>query len=272
MKPRTFLNNRLLLVLLIAGLTAGLISWDYQQSPGQFDQSINDTTPKKKTYDRNKKVRNLDDVLDELDNAEFKMNIENINKELSEAMKSIDGEKIKRDIDKAMKELDLAKIQLEVKNSLAKVDFSEMKEELAEAMKSIDIEKIQKEVQESISKVDWSEMKAELEKVKNIDFKKMQKELQEIGPKLEKDLKKAKVEIEKAKAEIKEYKNFVDGLESDGLIDKKAAYHLKHEDGQLFINGEKASQKTYTKYRRFLEKHKEFNIKINDGDFKFDID
>ena len=35
---------------------------------------------------------------------------------------------------------------------------------------------------------------------------------QDLGPKMEKELQKAKVEIEKAKAEIKEYKEFVNGL------------------------------------------------------------
>ena len=107
---------------------------------------------------------------------------------------------------------------------------------------------------------------------RQIDFKKIQDEMKELGPKVEKELKKAKIEIEKAKGEIKEFKTFTDGLESDGLINKKKGFSLKHKDGELFINGKKASQMTYTKYRSFLEKHKQFNIKISDDDFKLDID
>ena len=39
-------------------------------------------------------------------------------------------------------------------------------------------------------------------------------------------MEKAKVGLEKAKAEMKEYKEFVDGLEKDGLINKKRGiYH-----------------------------------------------
>lgn len=272
MKPTFFSNNRFLIVLLTAGLTLGLISWDYHQTPGQFEQSLNDTTPKKKNYDRDKKVRNLDDVLEELDAADMNINMESIKKEISEAMKSIDQEKIKLQIEKAMAQVDLAKIQQEVQASIAKVDFSKMQAELVEAMKNVDLAKIQKEVQESLAKVDWTKMKAELEKVKDIDFKKIQDEMKELGPKVEKELKKAKIEIEKAKAEIKEFKNFTEGLESDGLINKKEGFTLKHNDGELFINGNKASQMTYTKYRSFLEKHKQFNIIITEGDFKFDID
>ena len=71
MKPTTFLNGRLLLVLLTTGLTVGLVSWDYQQKPGKYQQSANDTTPKKKSADRDKKIRDLDDVLEELNTIDL---------------------------------------------------------------------------------------------------------------------------------------------------------------------------------------------------------
>ena len=274
MKPTTLTTGRLFLVLLTAGLTIGLISWDHKQSPGRVQQSLNDTTPKKKSLDRDKKVRDLDDVLDELNEADLKVNMEKIKQEIAEAMKSIDGDKIKMQIEMAMKEVDMAKIQKEVQESLAKVDFDKVKTEMAQAMKELDVAKIQKEIQESMSKVNWDEMKAEMEKVKNIDMKKIdeemkkvQEELKELQPKLEKELGKAKVEIEKAKTEIKEFKGFVDGLEKDGLISKKEGYTLKHKEGELFINGKKASEQTYSKYRDFLEKHKKFSIEKSDDDF-----
>ena len=198
---------------------------------------------------------------------------------LAEAMKKIDGEKIKLEVEKAMKDIDMAKIQREVQESLAKVDFEKIKREVAEAMKEVDMVKIQKEVQESLAKVDWEKMKAEMDKVKDIDMKQLEKEMQKVkeemkdlGPKIEKEMKKARVEIEKAKVEIKEYKEFVNGLENDGLINKKENYSLEHKDGELFINGKKASDATYNKYRPFLEKHKKFNIKKDDDDFDIDMD
>ncbi len=279
MKPTNRKITPLVLALLTAGLTIGLISWDYKQSPGQYQQSMNDTTPKKKSIDREKKVRDLDDVLDELDRADFKMDMEKMQKEIAEAMKEIDGDKIKMEIDKAMKEVDMAKIQKEVQESLAKVDFKKIQEEVAEAMKDFDAAKIQKEVQESLAKVDWEKMKLEIEKVKDIDMKKMTEEMKkvleemkELGPKMQKEMEKAKVEMEKAKAEMKEFKVFVDGLNEDGLINKKEAYTLKHKDGELVINGKKATEQTYSKYRNFLDKHKKFNIEKSDDDFDIDID
>ncbi|HMK26175.1 MAG TPA: hypothetical protein VK483_09110 [Chitinophagaceae bacterium] len=279
MKPTKFTTGRMLLVLLITGLAIGLVSWDQKQSPGHFGQPINDTVPKTKPGDREKKIRDLDDVLDELNEADMKVNMEKVQKELAEAMKKIDGEKIKMEMEKAMKEVDMEKIKREVEESMAKIDFNKIKEEMANVMKEVDMEKIQKEVQESMAKVDWDKMKAEMDKVKDIDMKQVEKEMEKVkeemknlGPKIEKEMEKAKVEIEKAKVEIKEYKEFVDGLESDGLINKKESYSLKHKDGELFINGKKASEQTYNKYRSFLEKHKKFSIKKDDDDFDIDMD
>ena len=279
MKPGTFANGRLLLVLLTVGLTVGLVSWDHKQLPGKYKQSINDTTPKKKSIDRDKRVRDLDDVLDELNAVDMKEEMEKAKKEIAEAMKSIDGDKIRMEINKALKEVDMAKIQKEVQESLAKVDFNKIKEEVANALKEVDMAKIQKEVQESLAKVDFDKIKLEMEKVKDIDMKKfdadmkkMREEMKELGPKLEKEMEKAKVEMEKAKIEIKESKAFVDGLDNDGLINKKEGYTLKHKEGELFINGKKASEQTYSKYRSFLEMHKKFSIDKSDDDFNIDMD
>ena len=279
MKPTNLKNTPLVIALLTAGLTIGLVSWDYKQTPGQYQQSMTDTTPKKKVADREKKVRDLDDVLDQLDAADIKVDMEKMQKEIAEAMKSIDGDKIKMEIEKAMKNVDMVKIQKEVQESLAKVDFDKIKTEVAEAMQNIDIAKIQKEVQESLAKVDWDKMKLEIEKVKDIDIKKMsedmkkiQDEMKELGPKMQREMEKAKVEMEKAKIEMKEYKAFVDGLNADGLINKKDVYTLKHKDGELLINGKKATEQTYNKYRSFLEKHKNFNIEKSDDDFDIDVD
>lgn len=278
MKPTSFKNGNLLLALVAIGLTVGLVSWDYKQAPGQFRQAMNDTTPKKKT-DRDKKVRDLDDVLDELNSTDLKFEMEKVQKEIAEAMKNFNSEKIKLDIEKAMKDVDIAKIQKEVQESIAKIDFEKIQKEINEAMKSVDMAKIQKEVQESIAKVNWNELKEEIEKVKDIDMKKLEidmkklgEEMKDLGPKMEKEMEKAREEIEKAKAEIKEYKTFVDGLESDGLINKKEGYKLKHKDGELFINDKKASEQTYNKYRSFLDKHKKFSIEKSDDDFDIDMD
>jgi hypothetical protein len=216
-----------------------LSSWEFKQPSPIMDDphQATDTIPKKE-----KKVRDLDDVLDELNMADLQINMEKIQKEIELAMSKIDKDKIRFEIDKAMKE--------------------------------IDFEKIKKEVETSLAKVDWDKLKAEMEKVKEIDMnnlemdmKRVEEEMKKIGPELEKSMEKAKVEIEKAKIEVKEYKDFVDGLDNDGLLNKKENYAIIHKDGELIVNDKKVSDEVYKKYKSFLDKHKELKIKKSESGF-----
>lgn len=257
-----------------------LSSWDFKNTKTirtDHYYGITDTIPKKEN--REKKIRDLDDVLDELNKVDLKIDMEKMQKELAESMKKIDAQKIRMDVEKAMKEIDIEKMKKEIDESMANIDYGKIEKEMAKAMKEFDAAKIQQQVQESMQKIDWDKMKADLDHVKDIDMKKMQldmdkmqTELSKIGPEIEKSMEKAKVEIEKAKVEMKEYNNFVDGLEKDGLLKRSEGYTIKHKDGELFINGKKASDATYNKYKSFLEKHKKFNIEKTDDDFDIDND
>ena len=124
----------------------------------------------------------------------------------------------------------------------------------------------------ALAKVDMEKMKAELENWKKNDFAKLQEELKDIQPKIEAEMKKAKQEMEKAKIHLKELKAFEDGLEKDGLINKKENYTIEHKDGQLLINGKVQPQAVYDKYRSFLEKNKKFKLEKDENDFDIDFD
>jgi hypothetical protein len=298
MKPGSIVAGRILLALLTIGTVFTLISWDHKQSlNGNQKQNFNDTTPKGKKTNRDKKIRDLDDVIDELDAIDLQKEMEKAHIDIQKAMKEIDGQKIKMQIEQAMKEvdfekmqkelkesmgnldIDMAKMQKELRESMKEIDGEKMKGEIEKAMKEVDMSKIQKEIQESIAKVDWEKMKKEMDEVKKIDMSKMdeemvkvKEEMEKIGPQIEKEMKNAKMEIQKAKEEMKEYKSFVDGLDKDGLIKKSEGYSIKHKDGELIINGKKASAETYLKYRGFLEKHPKFDIKKSDDDFNINVD
>jgi hypothetical protein len=274
MKPTTFATARILLALLIACITLGLVSWDGKKAPGKHKQQFIDTIPQKE-----KKIRDLDDVLDELNNAEMKVNMEKMQKELQEAMKNVDASKIKAELEKELAMVNVEKMKKELDASIAKIDAEKIKESISKVMNEVDAAKIKEQVEASISKVDWEKMKKELDEVQKIDMSKMQSELDKVqeemkklGPQLEKEMQHAKVEIEKAKVEMKEYKDFVDGLANDGLINKKEPYSIKHKDGELTVNGKKVSGDTYNKYRAFLEKHKTFTIEKSADDFNIDVD
>lgn len=270
MKSKTKLfRNYTLIFLFLASLIIILVSWDFKHPGDQFkNNGQTDTVP------REKKIRDLDDALRELDNVDMKIEMEKVQKELTEAMKKLDIDmgKMKLEMEKAMKEVDFEKIRKEVEESMAKVDWDRIKLE-------VDFEKIQKEVKESMEKINWDKLKKEMDEVKNIDMKKVEmemkkakEEMEKIGPQLKEELEKAKVEIEKAKVEIKEYKDFVDGLEKDGLLNKKEDYTIKHKNGELTVNGKKVSADIYNKYRSFLEKHKELTIEKSDDNFNIDND
>lgn len=256
-----------------------LSSWDTKNGYvawNDYGYEENDTTPKKQ--DKEKKIRDLDDVVDELENVDWKIDMEKMHRELKEAMKGLDAQKLQLDMQKAMRDVDFQKMQKEIEQSMSKIDFSNIEKDIAKAMKEFDGVKFQKELQESMQKIEWDKMKTEFDKIKDIDMKgfqlemdKMKIELDKIGPGLEKSLEEARLGVEKAKIEIKEYKVFVDGLEKDGLINKKEEYTIKHENGELFINGKKASEATYNKYKNFLEKRKKFTIEKSADDFDLDI-
>ncbi|HZH00336.1 MAG TPA: hypothetical protein VEY32_04600, partial [Flavisolibacter sp.] len=121
------------------------------------------------------------------------------------------------------------------------------------------------QIEAAISKVDMEKVKKEIEKVREVELPKIEEELKKVRPQIEQSLEEAKKSVEKAKAEIEEYKSFENGLEGDGLINKKGTYTIEHKDGVLTINGQKQPEAVYNKYRSFLEKHKNFTWK-KDGD------
>ena len=269
MKPTKKLLGGLLMGALLCGLSVALASWsgDRDRKTGQ---SQNDTIPRKHS-----EPRNLDEVLEQLESMDIEEQLRNARQQVEKAMKEVDFEKIRIQMESAMKDIDFDRIEKQVRESVAKIDLDKMKEE----MSNIDFEELEAELKESLEKIDMDKLKEEIRRVKEIDMKeletemaKLKEEMKEMGPKLEKEMSKAKQEMEKARVEIREYKEFVDGLEKDGLIDKKKGFILEHRNGELFINDKKASAATYGKYRQFLEKHSRFRLVQNDKEFNLDND
>ena len=166
MKPRSMKSAYWLITsLLLGGFTLALISWDrkHDQNDQQFKQDYQDTPKKKNNVVRDKKVRDLDEALEELDNVNMGEISAQVAKEIAEAMKNIDATKLQQEISAAMKSVDMEKIMKEV-------DVAKIQKEVAEAMKSVDMAKIQKEITESMSKIDMEKIKAEIDAAKKINM------------------------------------------------------------------------------------------------------
>lgn len=276
-------------VAVVAAMILSVTAWNQSAAPNQ--KVLEDTVPTKKE----KKIRNLDEVIEEIDRSALQLEkemsgerMEKMEKEIQASLKELNSEKFKEDMDKALKEVDIAKIKAEVDRSLNSIDMKEMQKnlevamkelkdvnidvEMKAALKEVNAEKIKAEVDASIAKIDMEKMRKEMERVKEIDIPKIEMELKNLRPEIEKSMKEAKISIEKAKAEMTEYKGFVDGLDKDGLINKNEKYSIEHEDGTLKINGKDAGADVYKKYSNFLNKHKNFTIKKDGDDFNIDID
>lgn len=259
MKPGSFIGRQVLIIGSVIGISLALLSWDQKKGTGNNQQKTQyyDTIPQKK----DKKIRDLDEAIAELENIDLQIHLDNAMKEVKQALKEIDSEKIRLDVEKAMKE----------------VDFQKIRSDVEKVMKDVDFAKIEREVKESFAKIDWEKMKMEFEAIKKIDLPEMEAdlarardEIKKIGPEIEKELKKAKIEIEKAKVEMKEYKLFIDGLHNDGLINKETSYSIIYKNGKLHINEQEVPEKIYEKYRSFLNNHEKFNINKDKGDFNID--
>jgi len=281
MKPRLVKASMATLILLCAII---LLSWKKQGGEPKKQIQYTDTIPQQ----RDRKVRDLDEALDQLDKLDLNATIDQAMAGVAEAMKQLDGEKlrlevekamqqvdmdkVKADMERAMKEVDFDKIQAEVKASLSKIDWDDIKQDMNDAkagienMKKIDFEEINTELakaQEEIRKI-----KPQIER----ELAKAKEEIEKIRPGLEKELARAKVEIEKAKVEIREYKSFINGLEKDGVLNTKEEYRIIHKNGKLFVNDKEVSSSVYNKYKSFLDKHKKLNISSSDSNLNLGND
>jgi membrane protein involved in colicin uptake len=287
---REFWTRQLPIALLVSALI--VTSAVAQNKTGKIKQTATDTLP-----DRNKKVRDIDDALDELEKSkaevdrslknidwdkietDIKTSIKNIdiNKEkmkadIDKAMKEVDKVKIQAQVDKAMKEVDMAKVQAELDKNMKEVDMAKIQAQVDKAMKDADMAKIKAEVDASVANVDWDKIKAEIDRVKDVDMEQIESNLKKMKPEIEKSINKAHASIEKAKKEMTEYKNFIDGLDKDGLINKKENYTIEYKSGELTINGKKQPADVVNKYSSFLKGRKDFTIKKDADNFNIDND
>lgn len=228
-------------------------------SHAQSTRPSADTVPQKK----GQKITDLDEAIKELDKG-----LMDVEREL----KKQDWKKIEADVKASMKDLDMAKMEADLQKAMREIDVEKINAEVQKALKGLDVEKMKAEVQAALASIDMKKINAELLKIKEIDIKAIEEEMAKIKPGIEAALKDAKVHIEKAKAEMEEFKGFIDGLEKEGLINKKEPYTLEHKGGKLIINGKEQSEAVYNRYRTFLEKHKSFTIKRDSDDFNIDLD
>lgn len=191
------------------------------------------------------------------------------------------------DIDKAMREMDRAMAEM---HKSMNIDFGKMNQEIKQAMdevKKVDFAKLDQEIKTAMKNIDWESMRKETDKamreaearVKEIDMKGVSEQMEKLKTELdskkfvdmesirksvESGLAGARIGMEKAKVQLAKFKEFIDTLDQDGLIDKKKAYRVEIRNNELYINGTKQSKEVNDKYRKYFGEE-DFTIK-SDGE------
>jgi len=134
-------------------------------------------------------------------------------KEYSGSMKMKDFDNLQNVLDKSLvdavaeiKKIDFAKIQKDIEASLKSVDMAKIMEDVNRSLKAVDMDKLMADVTSSLNDIDWGEKNEEIEKALKEAKKEIEKAKLEIRDidrdKIEKELDKARLEIEKSRTEI----------------------------------------------------------------------
>jgi hypothetical protein len=295
-----------------ATLLIFLVAWaGNPQNPQGKSSKQQDTIPSKKRNkstresverDLDKELRQLDKAKEELETLSDK-DWDKIRREVEESIKNIDTDKIRQEVEQSLKQVDLEKIQKEIETSLNKIDFNKIERDIERAMKEVEITLNEVDIKKELSKARKEISKAKLEveeQLKNKEWQKeMQEELQKVNSKeieeamkdarkevervkedlnleklnMSKDLDKARIEIDKARTELKGYQEMIYAMEKDGLLSTKTDYKIEYSKGELRINGKKQTEAVASKYRKYFKSNKDkTTITKEDGDFNIDID
>jgi hypothetical protein len=208
-----------------------------------------DTTPRKKYYsDKNEfTIGDIDKAMREMERAMAdmpkNMNIDfnQINKEIAQAMEQV-------------KKVDFAKLDQEIKTSMKNIDWESLRKETDKAMR---------EAEARLKEVDLKEVSEQMEKLKTeLDSKKFV-DMESVQKSVDAGLAGAKLGMEKARIELAKFKEFIDTLDKDGLIDKEKAYRVEIKSGELYIDGTKQSKEKNDKYSKYF-RDEDYTIK-SDG-------
>ena len=171
-----------------------------------------------------------------------------------------------------MKDMDV-KISKQVQEALANIDMEKINKEVQENLKNVDLNKIKVEVDKSLEDAKEQMKKVDMDKLK-IQMKELQNKFnsEEFKKEIDGAMKGAKENIEKAKKDLQDLKDFTDQLQKDGLIDKEKGYSIEWKNGgQLYINGKKQPKEISDKYKKYYNcKHYKYILKGGNLSDKWD--
>lgn len=233
--------------LLIAGVSLSFQTIQYGPLQ-QFDSitDVPDTIPSDEHQEK-LNIKQFNDLMETLNvdvkkamEEVSKIDMSKINKELKESLKEIDAEKIKQQIDVALKQVDMAAIQNEMSKAMKEVEWSKI---------STDVKLALDKATNEIKHINMKEIDEQLSRAK-IEIEKAKTELKKID--LSKAIKEAETGIKLAQKQLKAQKEMFAEMEKDGLINSKEGFSIEYKDKMLYINGKQQPDAVTEKYRQYI--------------------
>jgi chromosome segregation ATPase len=267
---------------LVAGCVAAgslvlLASW--QNLPAQH-QKLNiknaDTIPQGR--DLEKELQQLSNARKQLENLS-KQDFSAMQQQLQESLAQLDQNKIQLQVDKAMKEVNIEQSLRAAEEALKKIDLDGIMDEVnAESRLTPkerekvrqEISKAKIEIEKELKNKDWKELKEvdmkevekELQKAR-IELEEARKEMGENGSNIRKELADASKDLDEAEAELKGYQELIYRLESAKLLDTKKDYSIEWNAPGLKINGQLQSKTISESYKKYFKDDKTLIRKEN---------
>ena len=278
---------------LVAGCVAAgslvlLASW--QNLPAQHQKlNISNADIIPQGRDLEKELQQLSNARKQLENLS-KQDFSAMQQQLQESLAQLDQHKIQLQVEKAMKEVNIEQSLRAAEDAMKKIDLDGLMAELeAESRLSTkEREKIRQEIAKAKIEVDKELKNKDWKELKEVDMKEIEKEMQKARIELEearkemgenasnikKELADASKNLDEAEAEIKGYQEMIYKLESAKLLDTKKDYRIEWNAPDLKINGQVQSKTisgTYKKYfnddKTVIEKENgKMNIRKGDDD------
>lgn len=268
---------------------------DIQAAKAEAEAALADINWDEVNNDVSKAMKevNWDEVNKEVENAMKNIDWSQLNKDVAQAMKGIDWDQMNKGVEQAMKGVDWREVNKQVKASRGtvnvypnvdvKIDTDDIQASVRmgldaakAAIKDVAIPAAQMGIESARAAMNSQEFKDAMEKARQETLKAMQeskKQMQESKKQMQLAMANAKAEMKKQRiAESKyredmahtsgdgQYKEMIDKMAADKLIDASKGYKIEKKDGDLYINDVKQSATVADRYKSYLKAARKLSI------------
>jgi len=229
---------------------------------------------------------NWDEVNNEVSNAMKEVNWDDINREVENAIKNVDWTQVHKDVEQAMKNINWSDVNRQVKENLKNanvhpnvninIDTNNIQESIRmgmdaarAAIKDVAIPAAQMGIESARAAMNSQEFKDAMEKARQETAKAMKeskKQMQLAMATAKAEMKKQRIAETKYREDMVhakadgQYKEMIDKMAADKLIDAKKGFKIEKKEGNLYINDVKQTAEVADKYKTYLKAARKLSI------------